>query len=118
MILKLQNVDAAAIALHMSLMRGSFRNLLKKQYKEKKDDYLTAYDYVINEAKYQLEEELEEYNVHLNILDLKVLQAFLQAYIQKSEKELQQAITDEYREHLNVLKDIQNRCSELVKHVG
>lgn len=117
MILQLKNVEAAAITLHMAMMRKSFRNLLKKQYKQQKDDYLTAYDYVLNESKYQLEEKLEIYNLHLNIVDLEVLTSFLEVYIDKSEKELKKALTGEYREHLNILKNIQNRCSEMLQDV-
>lgn len=115
MILNIKNVEAATLVLHMSIMRKSFRNLLKKNYKQQKDDYLESYDYVLQEAAYVLENHLEAYQVHLNISDLQVLTEFLNAYTNKAKKELESHLKEQDREQLHVLADLKDRCQELIR---
>lgn len=124
MILLTNKVEAATLVMHLSIMRSSYRNLLKKQYKDKKDDYLKAYDYVKKECEAQLEQDLEYKEQHLNIIDLNVLSAFLSAYIDKLSKVLKDAekVTGmelkEDKEQVFILTNIKERCSELLADVS
>lgn len=124
MILITKKVEAAALALHLSVMRADYRNLLKRQYKSKKDDYLKSYDYVRKECEMQLEQDLEYKEQHLNIIDLNVLHAFLHAYIdrlQKALKDAEKVAGIEFKEddeQVFILANIKKRCSALLADVS
>ena len=114
MILQVNREETAALTLHMSIMRASFRNLLKKQYKANKDKLLVAYDYVHKTAIELLESDLERSEMHLNINDLEVLEAFLKAYTAKLEGVLKEAkLNVEDEEQLEILQRIQKKCEDL-----
>lgn len=117
MILVINKKEGAALTMHMAVMRKSFRNLLKSKYKDKQREYLIAYDYVQNEAQAILELDLESHSMHLNIIDLTVLEAFLKAYSDKLEQELKSKMNNEQIsaiEDLSILKDLQQRCEEVM----
>ena len=124
MILLTSKEETAILVLHLSVMRSEYRNLLKKKYKNKKDDYLKAYDYVRKECERQLEQDLEYKEQHLNIVDLNVLHAFLVAYIDKLSKVLEDAEKvagmelKEDKKQVLILTDIKQRCSELLADVS
>jgi len=124
MILLTSQKDAATLALHLNVMRSDYRNLLKKKYKSQKDDYLKAYDYVKKECEAQIEQDLEYKEQHLNIVDLNVLYSFLVAYIEKLQKALKDSTKatgvdlSENDEQVIILKDIKQRCNELLVNVS
>ena len=118
MILAINNVEAAALTLHMSIMRKNFKKLLKKKYKEQQDDYLQAYNYVVTEAAYVLEQQIDSYQMHLNIVDLQVLNEFLRAYTNKADEEVKKAMKPGQEDPLQALKDLCEQCEELLAGVS
>lgn len=100
MILLVDNVECATLTLHMSIMRKSYRNLIKVRYKARKGDFLNAYDYVLKECKEVFEREVERYELHLNILDAEILKAFLSSYLAKVDAEFSKA---NIKDKINVL---------------
>lgn len=119
MILLTNKEEAAALTLHMSVMRADFRNLLKRQYKAKKGEYLKAYDYVKSECEKQLDNDLEYKEQHLNVIDLEVLTAFLNAYVPKLKETLEDANAEDEKDgQVFILTCIQQRCKELLKDVA
>lgn len=124
MILQVEKIEAAALLLHMTTMRQSFRNIIKARYRDKKKTYLSSYDYIVGEASKQLESEIDLYTMHLNIQDAEVLRAFLNSYIDKLKKEIlaplklkDQKTKEELEEQLSILNVIETRCQELVSNV-
>lgn len=113
MIVVIDKKEAAALTVHMSVMRPSFRNIVKKNYRGKLREYINSYDYVRNEASMAVEYEVDTYTLNLNIVDLEVLQAFLRAYIDKSKKINEEAKSDDFQDQLNVLQEILKKCEEL-----
>lgn len=83
MILKVNNFECAALALHMSIMRQSFKNIAKKRYKQDKQDLLQSYDYVLQICRDALEQQLEYTDLHLNVKDVAVMHEFLLSYTTK-----------------------------------
>lgn len=98
------------MCLHMVTMRQSYKKLLKKQFKNERENLIASYDYVKDEVIYAVENELESYEVHCNINDLRVLEAFLKAYIPKLEKELTAAKVKDSDDQLKHLKKILEQC--------
>ena len=119
MILSLNNQESAALTLHMSIMRKSFRNLLKKAYKEKKTEYLKAFDYVHEESKKGLNSTgnlgFDFYTMNLNIIDLEVLTEFLRAYTNKVNDEMGEHLQEEDKEQLNVLMKLWKKCNKIIE---
>ena len=118
MILNISNAEAATLTLHMSIMRKNFKKLLKRKYKEHQSYYLQSYNYVVQEAVYVLENELESYQVHLNIVDLEVLSEFLHAYVAKTEEEVKKALKPGQEDPLQALKDLCKQCKEQLADVS
>lgn len=83
MILRVSNYDCAALALHMSIMRKSFKNLLKVRYKNTAKELLQSYDYVLTICRDALDQKLDYTDLHLNITDVDVLHEFLLSYTTK-----------------------------------
>lgn len=83
MILKVSNFDCAALALHMSIMRKSFKNIAKSRYKQEQKDLLQSYDYVLQICRDALEQQLDYTDLHLNLQDVNVLHEFLLSYTTK-----------------------------------
>lgn len=110
MIVQINKKEIAALTFHMNIMRPSFRNICKKNYKDKLKEYMNSYDYVKFEATNALELEVEEYVLNLNIVDLNVLRAFLDAYIAKSKAVNEQVKSDDYDEHLELLENVKNKA--------
>ena len=118
MIVPIDRQDAAALVLHMRTMRQSFRNLLKKKYKSEQKEHLAAFDYVVKESTELLVNEDQKHkDLHLNINELRVLEEFLRAYVAKTEKEMTEAMTDDYKQHMQLLSNIQAFCRELIDNV-
>ncbi|MFP7202623.1 hypothetical protein SFC08_16760 [Lysinibacillus halotolerans] len=120
MILTLDNKECATLTLHMSIMRKSMRNLLKKKYPGEKNEFLESYDYIHEKAKKGLEAS-EHFNVthftdHYNIRDLKVLTEFLRAYIEQINN-LGVEIKGEDKEHVEVMADLLKKCSKVIQDV-
>ena len=113
MIVVINKMEAAALTMHMNVMRPSFRNITKKNYPDKLKEYISSYDYIKNESSMALEYEVDTYNLNLNIVDLNVLQAFLKAYIDKSQKVNDEAKSEEFQQHLDALNNVQIKCQEL-----
>ena len=115
MILTLNVKEAAALTLHMSIMRKSVRNLLKKKYPKEKKELLESYDYVHEEAKKGLaasdNNRITHYTLHANIRDLTVLKEFLKAYTQKI-GELSTELQCEDKAQIEVLEKLNRKCEE------
>lgn len=114
MIVFLSNQEAASLTLHMAVMRKSFRNLLKKQFKAEQKEFQDSYDYIHNEAQKALEGEYDVYALNMNIKDLRILEAFLEAYIAKTVQENEIAKSDELKEHLDILSGVRKKINELI----
>lgn len=114
MIIFINEKEAAALTFHMSVMRKSFRNLLKKQYKAKQVELLHSYDYLLAESKKALEGEYTAYALNMNIKDLEVLHEFLRAYIAKAHQENEKAKSEELKEHLYVLSGVREKANECI----
>ena len=112
MILKINKFDCAALTLHMSIMRKSFKVLTKKQYNSSKSDLMSSYDYVLQICRDGLEQELEYIDLHLNVQDINVLHEFLLSYTTKLKPLLddKKTFTDLDNEQINSLCKL---CSNL-----
>lgn len=117
MILLTEKAEASSLILHMSVMRADFRNLLKRKYKMQKGEYLKAYDYIKKECETQIVEDLEYKEQHLNIVDLRVLHEFLNAYLKKLRDTLKEVKQDE-DEQIFYLESVKKRCEELLADVS
>lgn len=115
MILQVNNKDAAALVLHLKITRKNFKNLLKSKYSADRKRYLNAYDYVVAECAEVLEQELDNKDLHLNIVDLSVLAAFLKAYVSKANEEFEKAKIKDDEGHIQTLQNIQQECERLIK---
>lgn len=98
----------------MHTMRDSMKKLLKKQFKDNRAEYLIAYDYVKSQSSEAVTDEMELYTMHCNIVDLRVLQAFLEAYIKKAQAEFEKAKQKDKEGHFVSLKEILEQCEELL----
>lgn len=114
MIIFINEKEAAALTLHMSVMRKSFRNLLKRQFKAEQKEFQYSYDYIHDEARKALEGEYNAYALNMNIKDLEILKAFLDAYIVKTVRENEMAQIEELKEHLDVLSGVRNKANECI----
>lgn len=114
MIIFIEEKEAAALTLHMSVMRKSFRNLIKKQHASERESFMTSYDYLLDESKKALEGQYMAYELNMNIKDLEILHAFLKAYIAKAEKENEQAQISDFKEHLEVLSNVRDKANECI----
>lgn len=83
MILKINKFDCAALTLHMSIMRKSFKTLTKKQYNSSKMELMQSYDYVLQVCRDGLEQDLDYIDLHLNLQDVSMLHEFLLSYTTK-----------------------------------
>lgn len=111
MILPVNIRECAALTLHMSIMRQSFKNIAKSRYKTQKKDLLQSYDYVLQICRDALEQNLTHTQIHLNISDVEVLYEFLRSYTTKLEPlmgDLQASEND--KEQIVILKRL---CDEL-----
>lgn len=106
MIINIDKLEIAALTFHMNIMRPSFRNIIKKNYPAKLKDYISSYDYVKCEATIALETQVDAYTLNLNIVDLDVLRAFLDAYINKSQTINDEAKSIEFQQHLDALHSV------------
>lgn len=106
MIVFINDREAAVLTLYTSMMRQSFRKLLKAKYKANKGEYMQSYDYISQEAKKALEGEYTSYALNLNIRDLEILHEFLRAFIGKLQKEADL-----------VAKKDKNKAAELQEHL-
>lgn len=113
MIVVINKMEAAALTMHMNIMRPSFRNITKKNYPDKLKEYINSYDYIKNESSMALEYGVDTYNLNLNIVDLNVLQAFLKAYIEKSQKVNKDAKSEEFQLHLDALQRVKDKADEM-----
>jgi len=111
MILVISEKESAALTLHMSIMRKSFRNLIKARYKARRDDLNKSYDYLLQIIKDALESKNKTNEIHLNILDLEVLCEFLNSYTSKLAKF---DLKDMDLEQLEVMEGLHLRCRELM----
>jgi len=111
MILVISEKESAALTLHMSIMRKSFRNLIKACYKAHRDDLNKSYDYLLQIVKDALESKNKTNEIHLNILDLEVLCEFLNSYTSKLAKF---DLKDMDLEQLEVMEGLHLRCRELM----
>lgn len=114
MIIFIEEKEAAALTLHMSVMRKSFRNIIKKQHTSERASFMTSYDYLLDESKKALEGQYTAYELHMNIKDLEILHAFLKAYIAKAEKENEVAQSDDLKEHLDALSTVREKANECI----
>lgn len=90
------------------------KKLLKKEYKYKRNEYVVAYDYVKVQAAEAVINQVEMYTLHCNIVDLEVLQAFLDAYIKKAQAEFDKAKLKDKDGHLQLLREILDQCEVLM----
>lgn len=110
-------MDSAALTLHMSIMRKSFRNIIKSKYKDLKKEYLASYDYIHEEVKQALLNNSNSYDLNLNIRDLEILNEFLRAYTNKVMNEFNEQLQDTDREQIEALNDVHRRCNELLMEI-
>lgn len=115
MILSVNKQEAAALSLHMSIMRKSIRNMLKKRYAADKKTWLSSFDYVMKQAHENLANENGHF--HLNIKDVEMLHEFIRAYQEQIEKDkqLQKQFSDADKAQLQALKSVQAKCEELIQ---
>jgi len=120
MILTIKKQEAAAMSLHMSIMRKSIRNMLKKRYPAHKKEWLSSFDYLANSTRDFLEVSQEIGQLNLNIRDAEMLNEFIRAYQQQIEadKQLQKQLKDADKEQLELLTAVQIRCKELICSVS
>lgn len=113
MIVNIEKQEIAALTFHMNVMRASFRNIVKKNYPGNLKDYMASYDYVKKEAATALTQDAETHTLHLNIVDLAVLKAFLDAYIKKAQRVNDDAKSDDFQRHLDALKRVKDKADEI-----
>lgn len=112
MIVVIDKKEAAAMTFHMNIMRSSFRNILKKKYRNEMKEYMASYDYIKTEATSATELEKDSHELHMNIKDLEILQAFLQAYLTKAQKVNDEAKLNDFQEQLNALSSVKSKADE------
>lgn len=121
MILNINNLESATLTLHMSIMRKSFRNLIKVKYKAEKKDFLNSYDYIHNESKKALEltqQDINNYEMHLNINDLEILREFLKSYTDKLSKEFKDQMQEEDKKQLETLTQLYEKCKSMIVEIS
>jgi hypothetical protein len=82
--IKLTNVEAATIVLHMSIMRKNIKKGFKKNYgifEGKK--YLKIYDGIVNSIGEEVDEEFETIYIDLNEKEQELLYSFLDFYLKQ-----------------------------------
>lgn len=110
-ILVINKKESATLVLHMLIMRKNYRKLVKKRYKARREDLNSSYDYILESAKDTSESENEENEVYLDEIDLEVLFAFLESYL----NELYELdLKGEMLEQLNTVQTLYHRCAELM----
>lgn len=114
MILVINQKESAALTLHMSVMRKSYRNLFKSRYKARRVELEKIYDYLLGLSKEALESKLELFELHLNIRDLEMLCEVLRSYTDKFKKEVGHALKSEDLEQINILDQLHARCKGLI----
>lgn len=114
MILSVNKKEAAAMSLHMAIMRKSVLKMLKKRHAADKKSWLASFDYVKKQAGENLENE--HGYLHLNIKDVEILHEFIRAYLERiaKDKEMQKQFEKE-KEQLQLLTGIKERCEELIQ---
>lgn len=120
MILTIEKKEAAAMSLHMSIMRKSIRNMLKKRYPAQKKEWLSSFDYLAISTREFLEIGNESGHLDLNIRDAEMLHEFIRAYQEQIEadKQLQKQLKDADKEQMELLTAVQIRCKELICSVS
>ncbi|MEK4427606.1 hypothetical protein [Solibacillus sp. FSL K6-1523] len=112
MIIFIGEKEAAALTLHMSVMRKSFRNLIKSKYTNDRAAFLQSYDYIMGESKKALEGQYTAYALNMNIKDLELLHEFLRSYIAKATQESDKADSVDFKEHLYILSGVRDKANE------
>lgn len=116
MILILAQKEIASTVLHMSIMRKSYRNVVKKRYKLDRGLFMDSYDFILDSGKKALEDELDTLKLDLNIFDVKNLKEFIKSYTEQLKKEkIKFEGLDE--ETLIELINVQQKCEELLECV-
>lgn len=110
MILAVNPKESAALTLHMSVMRKSYRNLFKSRYKARREELEQTYDYLLKMSKEALESQLELFELHLNVRDLEMLCEVLRSYTDKFKKEVGHVLKSEDLEQINILDQLHARC--------
>ena len=113
MILVINEKESAVLALHLAIMRKSYKKLIKRDYKARRDVLMQSYDYLLEMVKEAVESENEVNEVHLDELDREVLCAVLSSYVDKlGELELDEEMMDQ----LQTMKELELRCKELKQY--
>lgn len=112
MILVINHLESATLTLNLSRMRKSYRNMIKARYKDRREVLCNAFDYVHQCVKEALESKLDTNEVHLNKIDLEVLEAFLKSYIGKLD-ELNLKHADDIQQ-IEIMKELHLRCERLM----
>lgn len=113
MILVINQKESAVLALHLAIMRKSYKKLIKRDYKARRDVLMQSYDYLLEMVKEALENENEANEVHMDEVDQEVLCAFLSSYVDKlGELELDEEMVDQ----LQTMKELELRCKELKQY--
>jgi len=111
-ILVINHLESATLTLNLSRMRKSYRNLIKARYKARRDELYASYDYVLEIVKEALESQIDTNEVHLNKLDLEVLESFLKSYIGKLD-EMKLKHADDIQQ-IEIMKELHLRCERLL----
>lgn len=120
MILTLNIKECAALTIHMSIMRKSIRNILKKKYPKEKGELLESFDYIHQEAQKGLEasaRSVTHYTINANIRDIKLLTEFLNVYTNKL-NELDMKLPEEDKEQIEVLNKLFKKCTKMIQETS
>lgn len=112
MILVINRKESATLTLNLLRMRKSYRNLIKAQYKARKEELYKSYDYISESVKNALESQSEVNEVHFNRMDLEMLSEVLRSYTDKLDAlDLK---NEEDVEQIQIMKDLYLRCEGLL----
>lgn len=125
MILKANKLELAVLILHMSIMRKNIKKGFKSNYKsDKGKEVLTSFDSVkttLQEGFEALEHEMNELDLHFNIVEVNTLSSFIDWYINEVDLTFEAAgkkVKQADKEQMDLLKEIQSKIEEMkIQHV-
>lgn len=128
MILNINKLEISVLLLHMTITRKSIRNGFKRNYRNKEyKEFLSSFDEV-KESLETVVSDIDDENddltqvveLNYNIREFKMIDAFLNWYVNRLESTLKDAseltnknILKEDLEQLNALKSIENKMTRL-----
>lgn len=120
MILRANKLELAVLILHMSIMRKNIKKGFKSNYKsDKGKGVLTSFDTVkttLQEGFEALEDEINEVDLHFNIVEVNTLSSFIDWYISEVDLTFEAAgkkVQKADQEQMELLKEVKTKIDVL-----